>query len=121
MKTLQTDVAIIGAGTAGMTALRSALAHTDRELSIQHGPFGTTCARAPLKKIDGGNGSIAILVHRIVNRLIAACVAKDPEDRFQTSRDLKRAHEWTARGVETPTVTGAASRSWIVWAAAAAL
>ncbi len=45
MKTLQTDVAIIGAGTAGMTALRSALAHTDRVLAIQHGPFGTTCAR----------------------------------------------------------------------------
>jgi dihydrolipoamide dehydrogenase len=45
MKTLQTDVAIIGAGTAGMTALRSALAHTDRVISIQHGPYGTTCAR----------------------------------------------------------------------------
>lgn len=45
MKTLQTDVAIIGAGTAGMTALRSALAHTDRVLAIQDGPFGTTCAR----------------------------------------------------------------------------
>ena len=60
-------------------------------------------------------------MHRSVNRLIAACVAKDPEDRFQTSRDLKRAIEWTARGVETPTVTGGASRSWIVWAAAAAI
>lgn len=38
MKTLQADVAIIGAGTAGMTALRSALAHTDRVISIQDGP-----------------------------------------------------------------------------------
>jgi dihydrolipoamide dehydrogenase len=45
MKTLKTDVAIIGAGTAGMTALRGALAHTERVLVIQDGPFGTTCAR----------------------------------------------------------------------------
>jgi dihydrolipoamide dehydrogenase len=45
MKTLHTDVAIIGAGTAGMTALRGALAHTPRVLVIQDGPFGTTCAR----------------------------------------------------------------------------
>ena len=45
MKTLKTDVAIIGAGTAGMTALRSALAHTERVISIQDGPYGTTCAR----------------------------------------------------------------------------
>jgi dihydrolipoamide dehydrogenase len=45
MKTLQTDVAVIGAGTAGMTAFRSALAHTDRALLIEGGPYGTTCAR----------------------------------------------------------------------------
>ena len=60
-------------------------------------------------------------MHRGVNRLIATCVAKDPEDRFQTARDLKRAIEWSARSVETLTVTRAASRSWIVWAAAAAI
>lgn len=45
MKTLQTDVAIIGAGTAGMTAYRSALAHTPRVLLIEGGRYGTTCAR----------------------------------------------------------------------------
>ena len=60
-------------------------------------------------------------VHRGVNRLIATCVAKDPEDRFQTARDLKRAIEWSAPGVETVTVTRAASRSWIVWATIAAI
>ncbi|MEP7281553.1 MAG: dihydrolipoyl dehydrogenase [Rubrivivax sp.] len=45
MKTLQTDVAVIGAGTAGMTAFRSALEHTGRALLIEGGPYGTTCAR----------------------------------------------------------------------------
>jgi dihydrolipoamide dehydrogenase len=42
---IETDVAIIGAGTAGMTAYRAALAHTPRVLVIESGVYGTTCAR----------------------------------------------------------------------------
>lgn len=42
---VETDVAIIGAGTAGMSAYRAALAHTDRVLLIERGAYGTTCAR----------------------------------------------------------------------------
>ena len=45
MKSMQVDVAIIGAGTAGMSAYRAALAHTQRVLVIESGPYGTTCAR----------------------------------------------------------------------------
>ncbi|WP_299072538.1 dihydrolipoyl dehydrogenase [Accumulibacter sp.] len=45
MNTLQVDVAIIGAGTAGMSAYRAALAHTRSVLVIEGGPYGTTCAR----------------------------------------------------------------------------
>ncbi len=45
MNTLHTDVAIIGAGTAGMSAYRAALAHTAKVLVIEGGPYGTTCAR----------------------------------------------------------------------------
>lgn len=45
MKQLQVDVAVIGAGTAGMTAYRSALEHTRRVVVIEGGPYGTTCAR----------------------------------------------------------------------------
>jgi dihydrolipoamide dehydrogenase len=45
MKHLDLDVAIIGAGTAGMSAHRAALAHTSRVLVIEDGPYGTTCAR----------------------------------------------------------------------------
>ena len=45
MKTRQVDVAIIGAGTAGMTAYRAAKAHTDSVVVIESGVYGTTCAR----------------------------------------------------------------------------
>ncbi|MED5622374.1 dihydrolipoyl dehydrogenase [Ideonella sp. BN130291] len=43
--TLQTDVAIIGAGTAGMSAYRAALEHTPKVLLIEGDRYGTTCAR----------------------------------------------------------------------------
>ncbi|HEX2010914.1 MAG TPA: dihydrolipoyl dehydrogenase [Roseateles sp.] len=45
MKQLQCDVAIIGAGTAGMSAYRAALQHTPRVLLIEGAHYGTTCAR----------------------------------------------------------------------------
>lgn len=39
------DVAIIGAGTAGMGAYRAARQHTENVVLIEGGPYGTTCAR----------------------------------------------------------------------------
>jgi len=39
------DVAIIGAGTAGMAAYRAARVHTERVLLIEASHYGTTCAR----------------------------------------------------------------------------
>jgi len=45
MKFKNVDVAIIGAGTAGMGAYRAALKHTDNVLLIEGGSYGTTCAR----------------------------------------------------------------------------
>lgn len=43
--TLSCDVAIIGAGTAGMAAYRAARRHTERVLLIEAARYGTTCAR----------------------------------------------------------------------------
>ncbi len=43
--TLSCDVAIIGAGTAGMAAYRAARVHTDKVLLIEAAHYGTTCAR----------------------------------------------------------------------------
>ena len=45
MKEINVDVAIIGTGTAGMGAYRSALKDTDNIALIEAGKYGTTCAR----------------------------------------------------------------------------
>jgi dihydrolipoamide dehydrogenase len=45
MQELDCDVAIIGAGTAGMSAYRAALHHTQSVLLIEGAHYGTTCAR----------------------------------------------------------------------------
>lgn len=45
MPTHAVDVAILGAGTAGMAAYRAAAARTDRVLLIEAERYGTTCAR----------------------------------------------------------------------------
>ncbi len=45
MKKLKTDVAIIGAGTAGMLAYRTVKAAGASAVLIEGGPYGTTCAR----------------------------------------------------------------------------
>ena len=45
MKTVHTDVAIIGAGSAGLSAYRAAKAEGAAALLIEGGAYGTTCAR----------------------------------------------------------------------------
>ncbi len=45
MKTIQTDVAVIGAGTAGLAAYRAAIAAGKRAVIIEGSAYGTTCAR----------------------------------------------------------------------------
>lgn len=45
MKIIKVDVAVIGAGTAGLTAYRAARMHDKRVVLIEGGQYGTTCAR----------------------------------------------------------------------------
>lgn len=45
MSSYDVDVAILGAGTAGMAAYRAAAKHTDSIALLDGGPLGTTCAR----------------------------------------------------------------------------
>ncbi len=45
MQNITTDVAIIGAGTAGLNARREAERAGKRWVLIENGPYGTTCAR----------------------------------------------------------------------------
>ncbi|TCS36348.1 dihydrolipoamide dehydrogenase [Paucimonas lemoignei] len=44
-KTISVDIAIVGAGTAGLVAYRDAKSNGKRVLLIEGGPYGTTCAR----------------------------------------------------------------------------
>lgn len=43
--TRRVELAILGAGTAGLTALKEARRYTDNVVLINAGPYGTTCAR----------------------------------------------------------------------------
>ena len=45
MRHVQADIAIIGAGTAGLSAYKSAVKSGKRVLMIEGGAYGTTCAR----------------------------------------------------------------------------
>src|SRR5215218_3547077 len=45
MNTLDVEVAVVGAGTAGLAAYRAAVARGKRAVIIEGGPYGTTCAR----------------------------------------------------------------------------
>jgi len=45
MKQLETDVAVIGAGTAGLSAYRAAKSAGKNAILIEGGPYGTMCAR----------------------------------------------------------------------------
>lgn len=45
MQEIQVDVAIIGAGTAGLSAYRAVRSQGKSALLIEDGPYGTTCAR----------------------------------------------------------------------------
>ncbi|MDQ7968119.1 MAG: dihydrolipoyl dehydrogenase [Oxalicibacterium faecigallinarum] len=45
MKVIQCDVAVIGAGSAGLSAYRAARTHDKHVLLIEGGAYGTTCAR----------------------------------------------------------------------------
>lgn len=45
MNSITADVAVIGAGSAGLSAYRAARSHGKRVVLIEGGPYGTTCAR----------------------------------------------------------------------------
>jgi eukaryotic-like serine/threonine-protein kinase len=61
-----------------------------------------------------------------LDRLVRTCMAKDPEERFQSAHDLKLQLQWIVEGgsqagVPAPVATRRRSRERIAWIAAAAL
>jgi Tol biopolymer transport system component len=67
----------------------------------------------------------APMVPPALNRVVRTCLAKDPEDRFQTAHDAKLQLEWIAEGgsqagLPAPVVSRRKNREKLAWAVAAA-
>ena len=82
MRTLKTDVAVIGAGTAGLAAYRAAKAAGRAALLIEGGAHGTTCAR------------VGCMPSKL---LIAAAEAAHAVERFERVRRCAATSASTAR------------------------
>ena len=70
--------------------------------------------------------SVAPMVPPALNRVVRTCLAKDPEDRFQTAHDVKLQLEWVQEGgseagLPAPVVARRKNREKLAWATAAAL
>jgi Tol biopolymer transport system component/predicted Ser/Thr protein kinase len=68
---------------------------------------------------------IAPMIPPAVNRVVKTCLAKDPEDRFQTAHDVKLQLQWIAEGgsqagVPAPVAARRKSRERLAWGVAAA-
>jgi eukaryotic-like serine/threonine-protein kinase len=68
---------------------------------------------------------VAPLTPPSLNRVIRTCLAKDPEDRFQTAHDVRLQLQWIAEGgsqagLPAPVVARRKNREKLAWAAAAA-
>jgi Tol biopolymer transport system component len=68
---------------------------------------------------------IAPMMPPALNRVIKTCLAKDPEDRFQTAHDVKLQLQWIAEGgsqagVPVPVAERRKSRERLAWSVAAA-
>ena len=66
----------------------------------------------------------APMIPPALNRVVKTCLAKDPEDRFQTAHDAKLQLEWIAEGgsqagVPAPVVARRKNREKLAWAVAA--
>ncbi|MEO0819111.1 MAG: dihydrolipoyl dehydrogenase [Pseudomonadota bacterium] len=93
MEQYDVDVAILGAGSAGMSAYREARKYTDRIALIDGGPLGTTCARVgcmPSKLLIAA----ADAIHHAQNTALFGIVPGNPQvdgkavmDRVRAERD----------------------------------
>jgi Tol biopolymer transport system component/predicted Ser/Thr protein kinase len=56
-----------------------------------------------------------------LNRVVRACLAKDPDERFQSARDVKRAIEWGVPDVAKSSISSNRWRALVAWMLAAAV
>jgi Tol biopolymer transport system component len=92
------------------------------------GKSRATLLGAILKDQPPPASTLQAAVPKSVDRIIATCLEKDPEDRWQSARDLLRELQWvatgsgesgpTSSGVKTRAISG---RGWAILAAVAAV
>src|ERR1700730_116563 len=83
-------------------------------------------ASAVLEKDPEPISTLQPLTPPALDRAIRVCLAKDPEDRWQTARDLLLELKWIAEGgsqsgVASPLLPQRKQREWLPWAIAALL
>lgn len=90
-ETLHTDIAVIGAGTAGLTAFHEIRRAGRTALLIDHGPLGTTCARVgcmPSKAVLHAGHKWSVLRELLgTEAAIASGIANDLWRQALTTRD----------------------------------
>ena len=83
---------------------------------------GTSAASVIAGIMERPAPSIADLAPRVLDRLLQRCLEKDPDDRWQTVRDLKAELEWIAGAPDpAPTTSVIQKGSRLPWIAAALL
>lgn len=90
MMTRNVDVAIIGAGSAGMAAYRAASKHTDSLLMIEAGNYGTTCARVgcmPSKLLIAAADAAHAVNHSAAFGIHSSSISIDGKHVMQRVRD----------------------------------
>ena len=113
-KTIQTDVAIIGAGTAGLYALREVRRANKQFVLIDKGPLGTTCARVGCmpSKLALHEGAIQRLQQNPANQsgTVDADKLNDTWAQLQEQRDFfaNRASNMAISAAQEHLLTGTA-------------
>ena len=81
-------------------------------------------ANAILEKDPAPMETLQPLTPMALQRVVSSCLAKNPDDRFQTAHDVRIELDWIAKDLSQPTVpppgTPKPSFSWLPWALAAA-
>jgi Tol biopolymer transport system component len=89
------------------------------------GKSQASLAGAILRDDPPSVNEIAPMTPPALNRVIKTCLAKDPEDRFQTAHDVKLQLQWVAEGgsqagLPAPVAARRKSRERLAWGVAAA-
>jgi len=90
-----------------------------------HGKSQASLIGSILKEEPPAVSTIAPMTPPALDRVIKTCLAKDPENRFQTAHDVKLQLQWIAEGgsqagLPAPVVARRKNREKLAWAVAAA-